>query len=84
MAPMYYRGANAAVIVYDITAEESLDEVKVWLDGQSHHSLLCPSERASKTDEILFLSALYSVPSCFSFALPPLAYTPPPPPSWAH
>ncbi|KAG8929556.1 hypothetical protein FRC03_006450 [Tulasnella sp. 419] len=32
MAPMYYRGANAAVVVYDITMPSTLDNVKVWLE----------------------------------------------------
>lgn len=31
LAPMYYRGANAAVIVYDITSLESFERVKKWI-----------------------------------------------------
>jgi len=31
LAPMYYRGAAAAFIVYDITNKESLDSAKYWL-----------------------------------------------------
>ena len=31
---MYYRGANAAILVYDITNEESLADIQVWLDGK--------------------------------------------------
>lgn len=31
---MYYRGANAAILVYDITNEESLTDIQVWLDGK--------------------------------------------------
>ncbi|ORX95905.1 ras-like GTP-binding protein RYL2 [Basidiobolus meristosporus CBS 931.73] len=31
MAPMYYRGANAAIIVYDITNRKSFEEIEVWL-----------------------------------------------------
>lgn len=30
MAPMYYRGANAAVLVYDLTNFESFTDVKSW------------------------------------------------------
>ncbi|KAG8739639.1 hypothetical protein FRC10_005375 [Ceratobasidium sp. 414] len=37
MAPMYYRGASAAILVYDITSASSFDDVKVWIDG-THHS----------------------------------------------
>ena len=29
---MYYRGASAAVIVYDITKKESFDTMKKWID----------------------------------------------------
>ncbi|KAG9094360.1 hypothetical protein FRC06_010885 [Ceratobasidium sp. 370] len=32
MAPMYYRGASAAILVYDITSASSFDDVKVWID----------------------------------------------------
>lgn len=31
MAPMYYRNANAALLVYDITNHQSFDEVKFWV-----------------------------------------------------
>jgi GTPase SAR1 family protein len=33
-APMYYRGSNAAVIVYDITNEASFADVKTWIEGE--------------------------------------------------
>ncbi|KAI9293746.1 ras-like protein [Neoconidiobolus thromboides FSU 785] len=32
MAPMYYRGATAAILVYDITSEESFNDMNRWLD----------------------------------------------------
>ncbi|KAG0055440.1 hypothetical protein BGZ83_008579 [Gryganskiella cystojenkinii] len=32
MAPMYYRGANAAILVYDITSEESFKDMSSWVD----------------------------------------------------
>ncbi|PWN46215.1 hypothetical protein IE81DRAFT_272977, partial [Ceraceosorus guamensis] len=32
MAPMYYRGSNAAVIVYDITNAASFQDVKTWIE----------------------------------------------------
>jgi GTPase SAR1 family protein len=35
MAPMYYRGANAAILVYDITNQESFLDIQNWLDGES-------------------------------------------------
>lgn len=31
LAPMYYRGARAAVIVYDVTSEQSFKEAGEWL-----------------------------------------------------
>jgi small GTP-binding protein len=31
LAPMYYRGAKAAVVVYDITCEESFNGAKSWV-----------------------------------------------------
>ena len=33
-APMYYRRANAAVIVYDITNENSFVEARSWVKGE--------------------------------------------------
>ncbi|KAI8077355.1 ras-related protein rab-21-like protein [Gilbertella persicaria] len=32
MAPMYYRGASAAILVYDITSEESFTELMSWME----------------------------------------------------
>eukprot|EP00042_Codosiga_hollandica_P027307 m.134715 g.134715 ORF g.134715 m.134715 type:complete len:168 (+) comp52446_c0_seq4:1185-1688(+) len=31
LTPMYYRGAQAAVVVYDITKRDSFDRVKTWV-----------------------------------------------------
>jgi small GTP-binding protein len=31
LAPMYYRGAQAAIIVYDITTYESFERAKIWV-----------------------------------------------------
>jgi len=31
LAPMYYRGAQAAIIVYDITNQESFNKAKAWV-----------------------------------------------------
>ena len=31
LAPMYYRGAQAAVIVYDITSASSFEKAKQWI-----------------------------------------------------
>ncbi|KAJ9081678.1 GTP-binding protein of the rab/ypt [Entomophthora muscae] len=32
LAPMYYRNANCAVVVYDITQPASLEKAKVWIE----------------------------------------------------
>ncbi|XP_066270320.1 uncharacterized protein [Branchiostoma lanceolatum] len=32
MAPMYYRKANAALLVYDITCRESFENIQSWVD----------------------------------------------------
>jgi hypothetical protein len=42
---MYYRGSNAAVIVYDITNEASFADVKTWIEGEPGPYLprSCPS-----------------------------------------
>ncbi|KAI8442584.1 rab GTPase, partial [Phakopsora pachyrhizi] len=32
MAPMYYRGANAAILVYDLTNQESFSDIQNWID----------------------------------------------------
>lgn len=34
MAPMYYRRANAAMIVYDVTRESTFEEAREWVKGQ--------------------------------------------------
>lgn len=36
---MYYRKANAAMIVYDITNEKTFDEAKLWVKGRINDSL---------------------------------------------
>lgn len=31
LAPMYYRGAQAAIVVYDITSAESFERAQAWV-----------------------------------------------------
>ena len=45
-APLYYRNANAAFIVYDITCPNSFEDVKTWIKGKkwvstTMHSAWC-------------------------------------------
>tara|TARA_R110002050_G_scaffold127626_5_gene248601 strand:+ start:430 stop:576 length:147 start_codon:yes stop_codon:yes gene_type:complete len=35
MAPMYYRGASAALLVYDITHKSTFESMKEWVKGLS-------------------------------------------------
>eukprot|EP00954_Amorphochlora_amoebiformis_P018495 1326487-Amorphochlora_amoeboformis.AAC.1 len=42
MAPMYYRGAKAGVLVYDCTEEGTLNRIKGWYNGM----LASPTPRA--------------------------------------
>uniref|UniRef100_UPI00358F5022 ras-related protein Rab-22A-like isoform X1 n=1 Tax=Myxine glutinosa TaxID=7769 RepID=UPI00358F5022 len=37
LAPMYYRGSAAAIIVYDITKEETFHMLKTWVKELQHH-----------------------------------------------
>ena len=37
---MYYRRANAALVVFDITREKSFDEAKEWVRGRYTPSLV--------------------------------------------
>ncbi|KAG0085837.1 hypothetical protein BGZ93_000434 [Podila epicladia] len=38
MAPMYYRSANAVIVVYDITSEESFDAIATWVEEVRKHT----------------------------------------------
>ena len=33
MAPMYYRNANIALIIFDLTQYETFESVKTWVRG---------------------------------------------------
>ncbi|PFH56206.1 hypothetical protein XA68_16900 [Ophiocordyceps unilateralis] len=67
LAPMYYRNANCAVVVYDITQSSSLDKAKAWvkeLQRQANENIIIalagnkldlvnqqPDKRAISTNE---------------------------------
>lgn len=38
MAPMYYRGAHAAVLVFDVTSADTLDKVGGWAEELTGHA----------------------------------------------
>merc|ERR1712187_838556 len=51
LAPMYYRDAAAAVIVYDITSKESFDAAKSWVvELQSTGTLIALAGNKSDLD----------------------------------
>eukprot|EP00397_Hematodinium_sp_SG-2012_P030417 GEMP01032218.1.p1 GENE.GEMP01032218.1~~GEMP01032218.1.p1 ORF type:complete len:207 (+),score=40.67 GEMP01032218.1:53-673(+) len=53
LAPMYYRGASAAVIVYDISSRESFDGAKSWvheLQGVNRNDDLVIALAGNKAD----------------------------------
>ena len=37
LAPLYYRGATAALIVFDVTSEESFERARYWAEELSRH-----------------------------------------------
>jgi len=38
MAPLYYRGAHAAILVFDVTVPETLDKVSGWVEELQGHA----------------------------------------------
>ena len=41
LAPMYYRGASAALIVFDITSRDSFNGAKLWINEIYQKTLNC-------------------------------------------
>ena len=59
LAPMYYRGAQAAIVVYDITNADTFTRAKSWV-GELH--------RQARPDIVIALGMLrfLHLPGCFS------------------
>jgi Ras-related protein Rab-22 len=38
MAPMYYRGSKAAILVFDVSSKDSFDSLKRWLKELNQHA----------------------------------------------
>ncbi|TFK43293.1 P-loop containing nucleoside triphosphate hydrolase protein [Crucibulum laeve] len=84
MAPMYYRGANAALLLYDITNASTFEDIRGWLEELKKN---CPPELiiyivGSKADlhrhrQVTPDLARLSLHNWFP---PPKPPTPPPPP----
>jgi Ras-related protein Rab-21 len=66
MAPMYYRGAKAAVLVFDITNEETFFKAKSWLKDLKVHAdpdvVVCLA--GNKCDK----EAVFDLKQCEEFA----------------
>jgi len=66
MAPMYYRGAKAAILVFDLTNEESFQRAASWIRDLKAHAdpdvVICLA--GNKCDK----DPSYDVSECESFA----------------
>ncbi|KAH7888038.1 P-loop containing nucleoside triphosphate hydrolase protein [Phlebopus sp. FC_14] len=88
MAPMYYRGANAALLLYDITNAATFDDIRGWLAELKKN---CPPELiiyivGSKADlhqhrQVTSDLARLSLHNWFPPPLPPSPPPQPPPPA---
>lgn len=68
---MYYRKANAAMLIYDITSSDSFYDIKDWVSGKYLYINALPARRTSNIGAYFFipffgLSAVY----CFQVASP--------------
>jgi len=50
LAPMYYRGAAAAVVVYDLTNRQSFVRAKSWVKELQHREILTSSSHSLETN----------------------------------
>lgn len=66
MAPMYYRGAKAAICVFDVTNEESFNRIATWLrDLRAHadqNAVICIA--GNKCDK----APAFDIAQCESYA----------------
>ncbi|KAF8211470.1 P-loop containing nucleoside triphosphate hydrolase protein [Mycena galopus ATCC 62051] len=84
MAPMYYRGANAALLLYDITNAATFDDIRGWLEELKKN---CQPELliyivGSKADLSSYRQVTSDLArlSLHNWFPPPRPPTPPPPP----
>ncbi|KAF7354994.1 Ras-like GTP-binding protein RYL2 [Mycena sanguinolenta] len=84
MAPMYYRGANAALLLYDITNASTFDDIRGWLEELKKN---CQPELliyivGSKADLACHRQVTSDLArlSLHNWFPPPRPPTPPPPP----
>ncbi|KZT71604.1 ras-domain-containing protein [Daedalea quercina L-15889] len=84
MAPMYYRGANAALLLYDITNASSFDDVRGWLEELKKNCdpdliIYIVGAKADLTHKRQITSDLARL-SLHTWFPPPRPPSPPPPP----
>ena len=84
MAPMYYRGANAALLLYDLTSKPSFEAVRGWLEELKKN---CAPDLliyivGAKADLVQFRVVSHDLArlSLSQWFPPPRPPTPPPPP----
>ncbi|KAF5333233.1 hypothetical protein D9611_002286 [Ephemerocybe angulata] len=85
MAPMYYRGANAALLLYDITNASSFEDVRGWLEELKKNCspdllIYIVGSKADLTQHRQVTSDLARL-SLHNWFPPPRPPTPPPPPA---
>ncbi|KAI0832497.1 P-loop containing nucleoside triphosphate hydrolase protein [Trametes gibbosa] len=84
MAPMYYRGANAALLLYDITNASSFEDVRGWLEELKKNCspdliIYIVGAKADLVNHRQVTSDLARL-SLHTWFPPPRPPTPPPPP----
>ncbi|KAJ3535415.1 hypothetical protein NMY22_g6494 [Coprinellus aureogranulatus] len=84
MAPMYYRGANAALLLYDITNAQSFHDVKGWLEELKKNCspdllIFIVGAKADLVDHRAVTQDIARL-SLHNWFPPPRPPTPPPPP----
>lgn len=58
LAPLYYRGAHAAAVVYDVTSPESFEKAKYWIGELQKNESSRPGGCASSVCPLCVLCAL--------------------------
>jgi len=52
LAPMYYRGSGAVIVIYDITSEESFASAKRWISEVRHNGKSIIALVGNKSDKV--------------------------------
>ncbi|GMF46684.1 unnamed protein product [Phytophthora fragariaefolia] len=68
MAPMYYRNAKAAILVFDLQSEASFEKIKEWLQGASALLLLHLQHHVGDDIVLAVVGNKSDVSSSFDFA----------------